>query len=120
MSNSVLLVIVGIADVGAFVVAAVFYIRTVEAITGIIREKQPDGWKRGLLDSFEHPEGDPRQPFWYWWMIEIIFGVKRLNLADESYHKLLWRARKWFAIGLLLMVVFIVGLGWFTQGTAYH
>jgi hypothetical protein len=110
--------IAGIVIFIAFVVAALSYMRAAETLSGIIREKQPPGWKLGLLGTFEYADGDPRQPFWYWWMVGLIFGWKKLDLNDDAYQKYLWRARAWFFICLILLAAFILGLGWFTQGTA--
>jgi hypothetical protein len=70
-----------------------------------------------LIDTFEYPDGDPRQPFWYWWMVGLIFGWKKLDLKDGAYQRYLWRARAWFFACLFLLIAFILGLGWFTQGT---
>jgi hypothetical protein len=49
----------------AFVIAVLSYVRCIDAIARIIREKQPSGWKLGMLDTFQRGDAtNPRQVFW--------------------------------------------------------
>lgn len=98
MPNFALLVSAGVAVAAAFVMAAAFYIRAVNAISHLARGKKSEWEDSGLID---------------------LFGLKKLDLTDESYPTLLRRARIGFLVCLFLLMACILGLGWFTQGTAH-
>jgi len=89
--------------------------RAVNAVGDVIRERKPGGWENGLLDGSWY-DGNPRPLFSYWWISNVIFGLRELDIAGDGYRALLWTARFRLLICLVLFMIFLIGLGWFTRG----
>lgn len=102
------------AVVAAFAVGAWIHFRAVSEMARIIREKRPNGWEKGLFRSWPGVT-NPNELFWGPWIINLLFGLKRLDLPDENYWKFL-RAGRWSLLAcMFLFAVFVFSLGWFTQ-----
>ena len=88
----IFLVVAGIVVLIALAVAALFYMRSVNAVGDAIREKKPSGWEIGMLDgSWYH--GNPRPLLFYGWISAVIFGLQELGIPDDGYRALLRTAR---------------------------
>ena len=110
--------VAGVVLVVALGIAALSYMRAVDAVAGAIREKKPSGWEIGLLDGSWY-EGNPRPLFTYWWISFVVMGARGLDVPGDEYRKLLRTARMRLLICFILFVIFLIGLGWFTRGTMH-
>lgn len=114
--NAVL--VAGIVLAAAFVAAVLSSIRALYAFCDVIREKHPDEWAshsdraRGM--------GLPQVPAYTGsWIAWLIWGTAKLDLPDDDYRRLLRTTRVRLLVCLILFVICLIGLGWFTQGTAH-
>jgi hypothetical protein len=113
--------IAGIVVFIGFVIAVLSYIRAVDAVVSFIREKKLNliqqgksvTWDRDLyiLPGAMHPR------YLIFWISRVVLGTKSLNIADADYRALLRAARMRLLACLILFVIFLIGLGWVTQGT---
>lgn len=103
----------------AFIAAALSSIRALDALCAIIREKRPGEWAAHSNSGFNTIS--PTQfAHGYRWVGWLVLGGVRLDFPDDDYRRLLWIARGRLLVCLILFVIFLIGLGWFTQGTALH
>lgn len=83
----------------------------------IIRDKKPDGWRKGIVDFITPGDGNPNAAFWEFWILDLLLGIRTLDLRDENYRKYLWAARWSFLLTVILFFTFIFGLGALTRGS---
>jgi Na+/proline symporter len=91
----------------AIIAFALSYVRTIKPICDLIREKKPAGWERGL-----------RQVFWNGWFTSVILGFRRLQISDDNYRRLLWKARTSLAACALIWLAWIALFGWLFRSPA--
>jgi hypothetical protein len=116
MTNSELLVIAGIVVIAAFAIAALSYMRAVNALAEFVRQGKPNGWIGGGPYRFWY--GDKPRPIWSnWWIGNVMLGMGRLDISGESYHALLRAARMRLLACFVLFMILVAGLGWSTQGS---
>jgi hypothetical protein len=114
----ILLVGAGIAILVALAGAALSYMRAVNAVSDVIREKKPSGWEIGMLDgSWYH--GNPRPLLFFGWISGVVFGLRELDLPDDGYRALLRMARMRLLACFVLFMILVMGLGWFTRGSDF-
>jgi hypothetical protein len=112
----ILLVGAGIAILVALAVAALSYMRAVNAVSDVIREKKPSGWEIGMLDGSGY-HGNPRPLLFFGWISGVVFGLRELDLPDDGYRVLLRAARWRLLMCLALFTIFLISLGWVTRGS---
>lgn len=91
----------------AIIAFALSYVRAINAVCDVIREKKPAGWERGLS-----------QVFWNGWFTTIILGFRRLEISDDNYRRLLWKARMSLAACGLIWLMWIALFGWLFRSAA--
>gem|GEM_PF-4160127 len=115
-ARPILFVVAGIAVLIAFAVAALSYMRAVNALSDFVARSKPNGWIGG--GPYRLWFGDrPRPLRSNWWIDNVLFGLGRLDISGESYRALLRMARMRLLACLVLFLILVAGLGWYTQGS---
>jgi hypothetical protein len=98
----------------AFMVAAFLYLRAINAVVNWLKENKSDEWRRrqSSVSAYVPPQ-------WGWRYRQALM-FRAPDIPDDSYRRLLWAARNRLLIVFVLFAIFIVGLGWATQGTSLH
>jgi hypothetical protein len=105
-----------IVSVGALIAIVVFtrsYVRAINAIWRILREKKPPEWERGFFDI---PLGEsafvPKRA------ILLVLGVTTLSIGDDDYRRLLWTARRSLVACAVVWVAWVAIFGWLFRSPA--
>jgi hypothetical protein len=99
-------IVAAIASLGGLAVAAISYMRTINALKIIIRNKNPLGWSRSSFSSGRPWRSDIVIPdLMPETVYRLILGMTVLDLPDERYRQLLWTA----ALGIITLLISACG-----------
>jgi hypothetical protein len=101
--------IAGAAVLAALAVAALSYMRAVNGLVTFIRGKEPS---RGDLRRYP---GSSNPALLMFWISRVVLGTQTFVIPDDDYRALLRMARRRLLVCLVLFVILLVGLGWFTR-----
>jgi hypothetical protein len=109
--DTVLVAFAGFVVLAGLGIAVWSYIRTLNAVAALIRQKRPAEWQANMQSEgirVRRPAG---------WIYRQAIGFSTPDIADEDYKRLVAAARNRLLVCIALFVVFVIGIGWYTQGT---
>lgn len=109
--GAVLLTIASFVIFAAFAIAALSYIRALNALFTFLRERGYTDW------GFRHTLGIDQRFISDRLVVGAELGIGIRDISDEHYRLLLSAVRKRLLICAALFIIFVIGLGWSTQGT---
>jgi hypothetical protein len=107
-----------VLDFGVLVFAAISYMRAVNGLVTYLKAEKPEAWLL-LLEQcsawrksrFTYPNADVVR----WVTSRLVLGIYKVTLQDRRYRQLLWSARKWLIVCLVLFTAGIAAVGWFSR-----